>query len=602
MVDDTIAEGSEVKLEAKHKADGSWHPCQVSLCSGGGLSVRFEGQVSEDIILDVEDALVCLRVRSVPLQGDDCYYIEEGKRVLAACENNFQRFYFDAVVQKVTRVRHSKRASCRCTFMIQWLSEHVENGTSCIPSSSIMKLATESIKSHPIVAAFLNSLERSYLSTSPSTPTAFDDDDTQNEIDLQGLLKHIEGIGSFADASKKELLKDTLLGADHAGRDCWNKLLASEEVSKCVQVSCERNHLRKPARRQSIQPESETVVTSAPSSTEEQVQNVSPLSPLAARAVLASLVSKLPHENESVVQNEGKCVSVLDYSKFMRVSGGSGSYIVNKVKTNERKGSGKKLHSRKSNGKMVLCNKVETCMDSGGCLASSMRDEELTQPVVASRVTRSTMKRESANTNRDDETTTSAKYSTTVPVTRSVAHKGKGNLAVKVSEKLQDNKARPTRSTCSKIIKESEVTDVEDESRNLDKGAKCTTLSSTVRVTRSTARAGTGNLDDRAKERFQAKLETDSAQLDYSNSDYEAMISTKKRTSSLINAKPTLAESAKKQKGLDAVERRQKTTVEDLHGNVDPQSQKTPISSKKQPARFSPRLRFSPRIQSHDES
>lgn len=99
--------------------------------------------------------------------------------------------------------------------MIQWLSEHVENGTSCIPSSSIMKLATESIKSHPIVAAFLNSLERSYLSTSPSTPTAFDDDDTQNEIDLQGLLKHIEGIGSFADASKKELLKDTLLGADH---------------------------------------------------------------------------------------------------------------------------------------------------------------------------------------------------------------------------------------------------------------------------------------------------------------------------------------------------------------------------------------------------
>lgn len=31
MVDDTIAEGSEVKLEAKHKADGSWHPCQVSL-------------------------------------------------------------------------------------------------------------------------------------------------------------------------------------------------------------------------------------------------------------------------------------------------------------------------------------------------------------------------------------------------------------------------------------------------------------------------------------------------------------------------------------------------------------------------------------------
>lgn len=82
--------------------------------SGGGLSVRFEGQVSEDIILDVEDALVCLRVRSVPLQGDDCYYIEEGKRVLAACENNFQRFYFDAVVQKVDL---SPRSFCVKCFL-----------------------------------------------------------------------------------------------------------------------------------------------------------------------------------------------------------------------------------------------------------------------------------------------------------------------------------------------------------------------------------------------------------------------------------------------------------------------------------------------------
>lgn len=68
-----------------------------------------------------------------------------------------------------------------------------------------MKLATESINAHPAVAAFLNSVERSYLSASSSSFTDFDDSD--NEIDLQGLLKQIEGIGSLTDASK-ELLKD----------------------------------------------------------------------------------------------------------------------------------------------------------------------------------------------------------------------------------------------------------------------------------------------------------------------------------------------------------------------------------------------------------
>lgn len=78
--------------------------------------MKFEGQVSEDMMLGVEDALACLRVRSVPLQGDDCCYIEEGKHVLAAREKNYQKLFLDAVVQKVDLLSMEFFVSDACLF------------------------------------------------------------------------------------------------------------------------------------------------------------------------------------------------------------------------------------------------------------------------------------------------------------------------------------------------------------------------------------------------------------------------------------------------------------------------------------------------------
>lgn len=584
--DDAIAETSEMELEFKRRADASWHPCQLSLCPGGGINVKFEGQASEDKILDTKDALADLRVRSLPLQGDDCCHIEEGKHVLAACENNSERLFFDAIVEKVIRVRHSKRASCRCSFMIKWLFEHAEKGISCIPSSSIMKLATESINAHPVVAAFLNSMERSCLSSSSSSFTDFDD--TETEIDLQGLLKQIEGIGSLTDASNEELLKDKV---HHGGKEGWTKLFAFEQLSKCVEVSRGKSSLRRSTGRQNM-PQStiEDSITSAPSSLEKSVQSQSPLSPLASRAVLASLVSNLPQK-----------VSVLDFSPSLRSPGGNCTLTVNKVEslvTNDREYSGQKLHAQKSNGSiMEVCNKIEPSIDSGGTLSFSLGDEEPTLPVVTSRQTRSAIKKESSNTNLDDHST-SVEDAIFVRVTRSAAHGGKKNMADKSCEELQSKKLRLTRATSSAPKKDSVGPYVDNKSKILDEAAKCSILSSTTRVTRSAAHAGTGLLDDRAKESLKAKTETESAH----SSGCEAMISTKKRTFSLINAELKLAEKDKKQTDMNVVNRTQKATVEDLHVNGDSQTRKKPISSKNQPSRFSPRLRSSFRTRSHDKS
>ncbi|KAL2929885.1 Protein SAWADEE HOMEODOMAIN -like protein 2 [Bienertia sinuspersici] len=519
MADDTIAESYEVELEAKRESDGSWHPCQVSLCSGGGLSVKFEGQSLEDMILDVKDAFVYLRVRSIPLQGEDCCYIEEGKHVLAACENNSQKLFFDAVVEKAIRVRHSKRASCRCTFMIKWLSDDDEKGISSIPSTSIMKLATESINAHPVVAAFLNPLDRSYLSTSSASFTVFDD--TENEIDFHALFKQIEGIGSLTDSSQKELLNDTLLKVNQDGRTDQNKPTSLEQVSKCVKVSCGRSHLRRSARRQNTSEVSEpTIEPSAPSPSEKSVQNQSPLSPLASRAVLASLVSKIPQKAESVLFKERKCASVSDFPPSLQCSEGY-----------------------------------------GGSLSFSMQDEESTLSMVTSRLTRSAMNKESSNAHQNVDPT-SVEDATSFRVARSVAHKGKGISADKPSQDLLQDNVRSTSSTRSVLTKGMEVPDVEIKSRATDEDAKYTILSSsTARLTRSTARAGTRLLDDRTKDRLQAKPEIESSQLHYNNSGYdpyEALKSIKKRTVPHNNAELRSAENFKKQKDMNAVDRRQK--------------------------------------------
>lgn len=66
-----------------------------------GLIIEFESQDFENMLLHDEEALECLRFRSVPLQGDDCSRIKEGEHVLAAHKSQFRSCFYDAKVEKV---------------------------------------------------------------------------------------------------------------------------------------------------------------------------------------------------------------------------------------------------------------------------------------------------------------------------------------------------------------------------------------------------------------------------------------------------------------------------------------------------------------------
>ena len=53
----------------------------------------------DDIILNTEEAVARLRIRSIPLEGVACSIIQQGDRVLA--KRNHVNLFFDAEVIKV---------------------------------------------------------------------------------------------------------------------------------------------------------------------------------------------------------------------------------------------------------------------------------------------------------------------------------------------------------------------------------------------------------------------------------------------------------------------------------------------------------------------
>lgn len=69
--------------------------------TGFDLIIDFGRQDLQDIISNEEEALARLRIRSIPLQGEDCLLIEEGERVLATHKSQFKTLSFDAMVEKV---------------------------------------------------------------------------------------------------------------------------------------------------------------------------------------------------------------------------------------------------------------------------------------------------------------------------------------------------------------------------------------------------------------------------------------------------------------------------------------------------------------------
>ncbi|PQM37561.1 hypothetical protein Pyn_11267 [Prunus yedoensis var. nudiflora] len=290
MGDNSEAE-SVTELEAMCKEDSSWHPCQVSLSSTkDSLIVDFGRQELEDMVLNTDEALTLLRFRCAPLQGDDCTRIE-GEHVLAVNKSQSKGHFFDAKVEKVLRVRHSTRVYCRCTFMIKWFHQDLKGQMATVPSSSIMKLTGKNINVHPTVSAFLKSVKQMGLDSASSVPVMLEVEDFAVELDLNKFLeKQIEDINVSANEFRKEITIDILEGvkADNKG-DIRCKSVAAPKVSHDQDQS---ESIAQSSGKLEVNIEDEGPQAPCSSIQEEHLDYFrSRLSPLAARAALALLVS-----------------------------------------------------------------------------------------------------------------------------------------------------------------------------------------------------------------------------------------------------------------------------------------------------------------------
>lgn len=296
------ADAGDLELEAMRKDDCSWHPCQVHFSPDDAtLVIKYGNNGSQDTLLSEKEALMRIRVRSLPLQDDDCNHIKPGEHVVVNRSSQPEGGFFDAEVEKVQRVRHSKRMQCRCTFKIRWLQQDLNGGSLTVPSSSVMRLANKSINNHPTISAFMDEMLLSNSDFSSMSPQLT----VVNAIDLEFhdlLEKQIEGIKNSVHCSKKKI-RDEIMGL--------------EDVREPeIQISTDTSHLRRSNRSQEEPRRADVKNPSSPvipsPSTEEVPDNRSPLNPLAARAALASMMSKLPQsslneeERKGLTDEEGK--------------------------------------------------------------------------------------------------------------------------------------------------------------------------------------------------------------------------------------------------------------------------------------------------------
>ncbi|KAF5192471.1 hypothetical protein FRX31_017943, partial [Thalictrum thalictroides] len=259
-----------------------------------GLIVDFGSLDCEKVVFTEKESLNSLRIRSTPIQGDECLHIREGDRVLAGHNTHVGDLFFDAEVEKVCRVRHSKRNKCRCTFEIKWLYLHREAETVTVPASSIMKLATESVDIHPTINEFLNSVETIIYSGASSFVSLFDETVFDSDI----LEKQIEEISRVADVSREgcqedcslELAKVVLTGQVN------HRTTASQVNFLQDQGPHDQNNSRRTTRSQRKLQETKQIL---PPQLVIKEPSRSNLSPLGARAVLASRMYILPSEPES---------------------------------------------------------------------------------------------------------------------------------------------------------------------------------------------------------------------------------------------------------------------------------------------------------------
>ncbi|KAK6943672.1 SAWADEE domain [Dillenia turbinata] len=398
----------ELELEAMRKEDSSWHPCQVSLSSDGlGLLIDFGSGESEDMILNKEEVLKRIRIRSLPLQANDCLQINEGDHVLANYKWQYKGLFFDAKVEKALRVKHSKRVFCRCTFEIKWLHQGIEGESVIVPSSAIRKWATKSIRNHPTIAAFFSAVHTiDFLSESPNLNSSLDMDlDMELNIILEKQIKLISCLGST-----KVITEDVEMEVKEVhpnGEMLQEQIVASEIGFSPAQIIYDQNKVQEKMEAKDLPPPS-------PSILEQSSESRSPLSPLAARAALACLMST-PQNLAFTMDLGGKGLEL--YSSSCE----SADVVSNGIL----------CEPSKVKASLVKLFKQKECVDKTNAnhncsITRSVTESKAEQPTRLTRTTRSTGK----------EGTTSADKNQNVKVS---AEGPKSNTIDKIGETLESS-------------------------------------------------------------------------------------------------------------------------------------------------------------------
>lgn len=266
--------------------------------------------VENDIIVQKDEALARLRVRSRELADGECLDVKEGETIVALQKAQSGRSYlFDAEVEKVMRLKHSKKVVCRCTFEIRWLESEMQGKAMTVPASSIRRLAKESVQTHPTISSFLETVKSAAgLPLSPELLGSLpEDSDIEIYIHAQ-LEKQIEEITKLAETTENDAIqeipfKHIKVNATYNHR----KVTASAEHTLFGKDGNEDVPVRKSARKRntinSVAVSKEPIALNAASFL--HLDKRPRLSPLAARAALAASVwdFALEEENKNVLSD-----------------------------------------------------------------------------------------------------------------------------------------------------------------------------------------------------------------------------------------------------------------------------------------------------------
>ncbi|CAK9188179.1 unnamed protein product [Ilex paraguariensis] len=629
-----MANVEAVELEGMRKEDSSWHPCQVSLCPRGvSLIVDYKDNYSQDIILNKEEALARLRLRSIPLQGDDCSHINKGEQVLATLKLQSKTLFFDAEVEKALWVRHSKRIHCRCTFEIKWLNQNLEGGTLVVPSRSIMKLATKSINVHPTISAFLNTAENSDCSTPSSLLTVVEDMDF--EMDIHEMLeRQIAQISNSADAFETGAPKDILFGveADTEGQiECVAAVSKVSEQLSNIQVYPGKNHLNRSTwsgNKLHLEMEVKDPPPPVPSAQEEFPESKSPLNPLAARAALASLMSKVPQNLEFSTNHEKEEFSLKIQAAPVTFVPKCSDIVKSLFSTRCAPG---KLHIMElSSGALIKEreneNKTRQIANSAG-FSCSTTESKRRHSAKTTRQSRLAVQKGTGNQNDDIERMASVEgrqsgFSTNSKrLTRSAVQREDGIQSFEVKKKTEEN--TPARNPepdlsdqnmthhGSYILKDKKicVPPLNDEIDLLPAEER---KNSTEKEGRNKKHDIERKTSVKERENLNKRKLTHSPVHDHeergnkSKKATRGILGTKKPPTTPLNTEinlPVKEEMHKKRKMSTTVNITQNTEGNDPSSGGSSQApRRKSTSSKKQELRFSPRLRFLPRTRSQAKS